>query len=310
MDSEDLRVTDAPASSTGESSSPYVPLDGSPWQLSMGLHRLDPRRWLEVDARRAEDLRRKARLLVDARHDVLATLPKSGAAAAELLSLVVDSLLRDTPGAVTIDGDVLTDQSTGFAVDTAAMHPLEAAARVVQEDLCVLERVEGPWRLTAACVCFPSRWRLSDKIGETLSSIHGPVPGFESELARTSATFFDRLATERPVWRLNWTLLDTPELHLPSPSSRRASTIEPSEAGARLWFRVERQTLRRLASSGAIVFTIRTYVDRLDSIVASRPDAAAALRATLASVSDEVAAYKGWTAVLGPLTQWLDERVA
>ncbi len=136
----------------------------------------------------------------------------------------------------------------------SADHPIVAASRLVQEDLCVLVR-EDTWRLRAACVCFPSRWDLATKIGTTLDDIHGPVPGYDDQLARPTTLFFDRLRPDRSFWRLNWTLLDSPDLFQPA-TARQAPEGELEE----WYFRVERQTLRSLARTRAVVFTIRTYV--------------------------------------------------
>jgi len=273
----------------------------------MGLHRLDPRDWLEVDARRADELRRKDELLRVARQDVLATTPGGAGSASELLDLVIANLHEHHAGTVAVADDVVVDASTRARVELRHLHPIEAASRLVQEDLCVLEHHEDAWTLTSACVCFPSRWRLTDKIGHSLQSIHDPVPGFDTTLARPATTFFDRLGVERPVWRLNWTLLDTPELHLPTPAARRR-TDAPADPSATLWFRVERQTLRRLEQTGAIAFTIRTYVSPLGELIDRHPSVVAALRDTLRTVAPDVAAYKGWSTMLDPLLAWLDSR--
>jgi len=128
-----------------------------------------------------------------------------------------------------------------------------AAARLVQEDLCVLVRSDA-WRLQAACVCFPSRWN-SLQLGTTLDDIHRPVPSYDVELSRPTNAFFERLKPSRSFWRLNWTLIDSPALHQPT-SARRS----PHGDLADWFFRVERQTLRRLPLSDAIIFTIRNYV--------------------------------------------------
>jgi heme-dependent oxidative N-demethylase alpha subunit-like protein len=286
--------------------SPLSLVDGSPWRLSMGLHRLEEREWLEIDDRRGTELQEKARLLSAARETVLVTLPSGDAASRELFDLVVEHLVAhhdvlDTSGAT------IVERTTGDAVDVAQLHAIEAASRLVQEDLCVLVR-DDAWRLVAACVCFPSRWSLREKLGASLVEIHEPVPGFDETLATPASTFFDRLSAERPVWRRNWTLLDTPALHLPSPAERRRAPDRlGGDLGARLWFRVERQTLRRLPSSDAIAFTIRTTVQPLGDVVAATPGFAHALRSTLLTVPADVAAYKGWAALLAPLVGWLDD---
>jgi hypothetical protein len=285
---------------------PYAPVDGGPWRLSMGLRRLDPDRWLEVDGRRADDLRRKARLLEEAPDVVVATLPGSEAASRELLELVVGFLVAHHAELIEVDGTTLRECTTGAVLDTSIGHSIVTASLLVQEDLCVLEHDGEAWRLTAASVCFPSRWSLAEKLGQTLGVIHEPVPGFEGVLAGPANTFFDRLSPERPVWRVNWTLLDTDEPHLPTASGRPARW-SAQEIGTSLWFRVERQTLRRLPSSGAIVFSIRTYVRPLADVVDTTPGFAVALRDTMRTVSPDVAAYKGWVGLLEPLDAWLLE---
>ncbi len=271
----------------------------------MGLRRLDLDDWLEVDDHQQAQLAEKARLLSVARNEVLVHLPVGLEPSAELLELVVEHVGKQPDPRALVEHEAW---ARGTAAASSAPHPIEAAARLTQEDLCVLQQLDGEWRLVAACVCFPSRWSLTEKLGASLTAIHDPVPGFDRELARPATTFFDRLAVQRPVWRLNWTLLDTEELHLPSPVARRSSGVELTELGHAVWFRVERQTLRRLARTRAIAFTIRTYVTALGELVERYPDVRHSLRATLQTVPDDVAAYKGWTELLAPLDAWLAER--
>ncbi len=270
----------------------YVPVDGAPWRWSMGLHRLELDRWLEVDDHRAAELSKKISLLATARDTVFVALAGSEPACEELRALVVDHLDRVHPELLVRDGDGFVEPTTGTRLPSR-LHPLEVAALLVQEDLCVLEHREGAWLLSAACVCFPSRWSLREKLGATLAEIHGPVPGFDYALGAGTVRFFDRLTADRPAWRCNWTLLETDELHLPSPAGRRPGASDVTLAAT--YFRVERQTLRRLAETGAVVFTIRTYVTPLAELLDTHPGLSSALVATLRTVPDEVAAYKGWS---------------
>lgn len=300
---EDGHVTEQPrARAAGDA--PYVPLDGTPWRLTMGLRRLDESGWLEVDDDRSDILARKSELLVTHRDTVLVNTEGSTAPCVELLELVVSWLRTYRPEILAIEGPVYIDQVTGARLDTRELHPLVTGSMLATEDLCVLEHRDAAWRLTAACVCSPSRWSLTEKLGRSLDEIHGPVPGFHEGLAGPSATFFDRLAPGRLTWRVNWTLLDTPEPFLPSPAGRHAPR-DRVDLGA-LWFRVERQTLRRLVGTDAIVFTIRTYVTSLDALLVSRPELASLLASTLRTVPSEVADYKGWTGLLEPLVGALE----
>jgi hypothetical protein len=269
-----------------------MPSFGGPWRLAMGLRPLDLANWLEADANRDGDLAEKARLLDHAPEVVVGVEAGSEAAQAELERLVVAAIASEN-----------RPSRVGEGSDEAA---IVRAARLVQEDLCCFERREGRWVMTAACVCFPSRWTLRTKVGRDLAAIHAPVPGYDDALAHPVERFFDRLRPDRPMWRLNWTILDTDELHLPTPSARR--TLALPEDLSNLTFRVERQTFRALPDSGAICFTIKTTTDRLGDLLDGRADLAHALRSTLESVTDDVAAYKGWTPLLEPLLDWLTAR--
>ncbi|MCU1364026.1 MAG: hypothetical protein JWM55_1854 [Acidimicrobiaceae bacterium] len=248
----------------------YVPLDPRGWRLAMGLRALDESAWLETDERHGDELALKASLLTTNYADVVATSPHGGEGSRELLEHVVRFLEEHHPS---------RSRST-----SPEEHPIVRASRLVQEDLCVLVK-DDSWRLRAACVCFPSRWLLASKINTNLDEIHGPVPGYGQELARPTNGFFDRLTPERSFWRLNWTLLDSPTLFQPT-TSRAA----PSGELADWYFRVERQTLRQLPRSRAIVTSAATLSERDAQFVPT-------LLHSLETAPTSTQAYKGWTGV-------------
>lgn len=267
---------------------PYVVVDGRPLRLTLGLRRLDLDRWLEIDAEYPEEMRQKNRLLAERPHDVLAHVPAGRAGALECLAMVRGWMQAHHP-------DLLPAVPVG-------LHPIDEAGRLAQEDLCVLTRIDAQWVLTAASVCFPSRWRLADKIGTSVGSIHDPVPAYHDTIGPVVDASLDRLRTDRPVWRLNWSILDDDALFQPAGDHRgHGGHLDLADAT----FRVERQTLRRLPLSGDIVFTIRTYRYRLPDVVAS-PERAADLAATLRTCPSELADYKGWTSMLPSLLRQLD----
>lgn len=268
---------------------PYAPVDPRGWRLSMGLRPLEAAAWLERDERFREELDLKTRLLEESYEAVVATNPEGDDASRELLDEIVQNLQAYHPGAST-------------SVDESE-HPLVAASRLVQEDLCVLVR-DDAWRLRAACVCFPSRWDLASKIGTTLDDIHRPVPDYDVELSRPTNAFFERLNPDRSFWRLNWTLLDSPVLFQP------ASTRGTPKGDLKEWhFRVERQTLRSLPRTRAVVFTIRTYVTPAASLCARDETFAKTLMGAIASAPTTMQEYKGWTGVAEQLREaWAQSR--
>lgn len=304
---QDKAMTTTPQSSATE----YAPFRAGPFRLSMGLERLDLRDWIEPDEHLAEDLCEKERLLAERHHEVFAALPEAAAGSAEILELLAVHLPFRFPALYKREGKRLVITMTGqsWRLTDSVLHPLDLAGRLVQEDLCLMQRdgSTGIYRLVGASVCFPTRWRLQEKLGRSVGTIHAPVPGYQEQLASTMDRFFDRLKVERPVWRLNWSLVDDPRLFQPSGHGRheRNTDITASNAGEMVWLRMERQTLRRLPCSQEVLFTIRVYVHPLHTL-ATNPQRAAALAAALRALPPAMQRYKSLLPLRDAVLGWLD----
>lgn len=168
--------------------------------------------------------------------------------------------------------------------------PLLQAARWVADDLCLMERREGEWTLTAASLCAPSFFSAGEAVGKALSGLHMPVPGFNDGLLPRVARIFDNLPTDQVVERRNWTVVNDAEPFQPDPAPFRARLPGQSleEIAASLHVRRERQTLRRAPETGAILFTIRIWSERLDDLLADP-----ARRAGFAEAWDKVMGEAG-----------------
>jgi hypothetical protein len=160
---------------------------------------------------------------------------------------------------------------------------------------------DGAPHLDAASLCFPSYWRLADKLGRPLADVHAPVAHYADELAAKVDGFLARLRPDRPVWRRNWIIHDDPSYFLPEPTP--PVDVDPPDG---LWLRSERQTLRRLTSADAVLFTIRTQQVPL-AVLAERPDIAHRMAATIDAWSPELRAYKGAHGATAALA-WLRSR--
>jgi hypothetical protein len=204
---------------------------------------------------------------------------------------------------------VVSDRESGVVLDLLGLHPLDAAARLVGEDLCLMEKSPTPgggYLLTAASVCFPSRWRLSEKIGTSLAAIHSPVAHYD-RISEATDRFFEALTTQRPVQRVNWTLIDDPELFQPEPARRSADRAARDVFDApadQIHLRIERQTLRRLPATGGVLFTIATDVSPLGALSAPQR---ADLAGSLVGVDATTSRYKGWDALLPAVLAWIEE---
>tara|TARA_B100000579_G_scaffold437396_1_gene466560 strand:+ start:1910 stop:2806 length:897 start_codon:yes stop_codon:yes gene_type:complete len=258
--------------------------DPQPFKWRMGVKPLDNDKWLLVDRHRDAELEEIGRL-IDAQRDEIIYSEPSALAGCEELSGEVLRHLRQRP-----DLETLTINQDRHQA------PIEAIRRVVQEDLCLLERRPEGWTMTACAVAIPTQWDVPSKYGKTLDVIHEPVPRYDSDLAQPMRTFFDRLRPETPVWRANRTLTDDPSLRL-MPQRRHepmSDDISVANVADRVWLRVEYQTLRRLPQSGVIVFTIRILRQKISS-VADYPEALGELVRSLTDMPEDVRAYKDST---------------
>jgi hypothetical protein len=245
----------------------------------MGLRPLDGGAWVEPGPELPEQLLLKRRLVAERPDEVTATVedPEGSvlAAATELRDELARHLLLTQPGRYRRPGDPRRvpvgglEVAEGPTVDFGdGLHPVTQAGLLTQEDWCVhLAGADGRLRLVAASVCFPTRWVLADKVGRTVEEIHAPVTAYRDQLAGPVERFLARLVPESPMWRLNWNLVDRPELFQPTAGAPPQPPLTESDAGARTWLRVERQTFVRLPVSAAVVFGIRVHQARLDEAV-------------------------------------------
>ncbi len=266
--------------------------DGPPW-LVMGLRRGDDDAWLRPDGLRAAERAEKAALLVDSRAEVVHLGPGTDAAGAEVLDLVTAWL---------------ADRGEHVEPPAPDDHGLVAAARLVQEDLCLMVPRTGDdgrvrHHLDAAVLCFPSHWRLADKAGGSAAAIHGPVPTYADDLADRVDRYLERLRPGVIGVRRNWSIHDSPALHAPVPPADPPS-LGVDEVGDALWLRSERQTLQALPRSGAVLFTIRVQQCRFRAL-ASRPDVADALARRLAAQPEDLVAMNGLAGRLDPVLAYL-----
>ena len=162
----------------------------------------------------------------------------------------------------------LVDAALGPAPLPPDLPPLFAAARRVPDDLCLMEKRDGQWRLTALSLSAGSFFTAEQVIGKSLADLHVPVTGFADRLLVRVQRIFEGLRPELVLERRNWTVLNSAELHTPSsvPIRARIGEINPADAGSALSLRVERQTLRRLPQTGGALFTIRVWLAPLGSL--------------------------------------------
>ncbi|MCP5034447.1 MAG: DUF3445 domain-containing protein [Actinomycetia bacterium] len=232
----------------------------------MGTRALGQRPWLVVDDQRDAELVFKSVLLTDRHDEVFIALPGTEDAGQEALDLIVGTGPTEVKASA-VEAE-LTDSSG------AELHPLDIAGRLVQEDLCLLNRTSKGWVLSAGSVCFPSSWSLAERVGHTLLDVHAPVEGYSSDLVGRVDRLFDR-SEQQVIWRRNWFLDPDPRLFQPGRPESRDRVVAAPDCLSGLYLRSERQTFRLLPRTGYVLFTIRTQQHALGRLLddGSRRDA-------------------------------------
>ncbi len=215
-----------------------------------------PEDWLVRDDAFAAQMAARDALIAGQPEAVHAMMDESRPAADELLARVLGAIAA-VPGYAV--GATSVRRPDGVEVPLAGP-PLCVAGRLVQEDLCILQKRAGEdeHRLTAAILCFPSNWTLAQKLGHGLARIHLPVDRYDDGVARRVQRLFDSIRPETPLMRANLLPYSDGGLHNPRTEFARHT---PPPGGAR-FVRVERQVLLRLPETRAVVFSIHTYVVR------------------------------------------------
>jgi hypothetical protein len=286
----------------------YLPFQAGPYRMSMDLTAAPEEAWFEIDTLYPDEMRQRRALLAERHDDVFGALPGSEAARAETLVCVADHLCRQHPTWFQGDTNHLVNALTQESWDIARPHfdPLELAGRLVQEDLCIIQNADDGPRFTAAVLCFPSRWRLHDKLGKPLPDVHGPVPLYADRLARPVNRFMRHVKPGHIAQRLNWSVMDDPDLFQIAGHGRDGinPAITAQNAGTKLTLRVERQTLRRLPQSDAVLFGIRVHVYPLARVITT-PALAARLAEAVRALPTEMSRYKSLGTFKDALLAWL-----
>lgn len=280
----------------------YLPFIKHPALINIGASRIDSSEWIEPDSEFKRYYQNKYLQAEKNKSAVYLALEESLEAQAEFSALLLKHLTADHADSYSISKNSLDQESLNLSkqnlnwpLSTQSpfdMEKLWRASLWIQDDICLLQpcytnnRISA-YKLTAGSVCAPSHWRLKDKIGADFFALHSPVPGLQSKLQDRVMRLFDKLDST-PIVRANWGLSENDTLmRLPEDQQLKDSVAPDSD----LFLRAERQSLRKLPNTGAIVFTIRVYTYPLESIRAI-DGAATALKESVAAMSPEEYQYK------------------
>ena len=204
--------------------------------------------WITVDVAYVGQCALRQRLLDERRSNVFYAPPDAGAACADLVAVMRETLSADPRFGV--EGKTVhTPDGRSLPLQT-----FEDLAGMLAEDLVLIERRPEGHVLAAAILCFPASWTLAEKAGKPLPAVHGPVESYTPQIAARVDRLFDGVQPGRPLWRANLHAYDDPSLFHP----RTEGDPRPNAGPEAPWWRSERQTVLRLPRTRAVLFAIHT----------------------------------------------------
>ena len=250
------------------------------FKFHLRFDRGEPAEFFTPTERNAELIAERRRWLRSEAESCAAVLPEG-------VPLLEEAALR----AQRWNGFVLPSRAGSETGAPAAWAQLLALGEFWEPDFLLLKAdAEGEIRLHGGCVCFPSSWRLREKLGRPIEFIHDVVPGLNATLGPAIHRFLAGLKPGVAWLRSNWGLSRSAELnqHPDRELPRLDATIRADE----VWLRVEYQALVALPESGGILFGIRIASQPLAE-VKSNPEVARRLARALRTMPAPVAVYKG-----------------
>lgn len=182
-----------------------------------------------------------------------------------------------------------------------------ALAATWEPDFLLLKRMDdGDHRLVGGCVCFPSSWSVTEKLGKSVTAIHDVVPTLNAELGDRIRRFLGQLKPGSVFERENWGLAAHGEYNAhPDRGLPRLAEDTPLE---NVHLRVEFQAFMALPEDVGLLFLIRLGVYPVVELL-KEPDVGRELRRMLESMPEEIAEYKGIARARLALVRQLDERL-
>ncbi|GAA5848877.1 hypothetical protein JCM8547_006375 [Rhodosporidiobolus lusitaniae] len=199
-----------------------------------------------------------------------------------------DSIVGKEGGAVVAVENKVTGEKWDFMKieerEGREWNPMAVAGLLLQDDLAVMvEDEQGHYRFQAGSICTAGFWRLKDKIGLTLDDIHfkGSVPNYAQKYQKSMNRFFTNLREDKLVERNNYFFQVDRGLDWSTKTNGTEAIFDHYDKGPvekdfattpgaekpvkaddvrQVCFRTERQSLRRLPRTRAVLFTIRTYL--------------------------------------------------
>lgn len=296
-----------------------------PYHQTMSIFKLDINHWLDMDKYYWHYIEEKKRVFMKYGKQNIDWLPGSEDACLELMETVSQHMIERYPLLFTVlidkksKGRVVKNELTREILDMTLPlkeHPLVYVLKMAKEDFYLVKQSpeDGLHRLVAAAVPFPGgSFDILTKIGKHIDAIHADVPYYKEKLRNSMQRWFLRLQPNGPVERASWYMSWDHKLkmsnvyQLPEIVPDLEESLKLTEPGS-FNVRVERQTLRRLPRSQAIVFTNHPVFYSLDEM-RDEPMVPSLIRKILYEGPQDIVKYKNFELFRDHVAPYLDELI-
>ena len=284
-----------------------------PYHQTMSIFKLDINHWLDMDKYYWHYIQEKERIYHEYGKDNIDWLPESEDACIELMETVRDHMLKRYPLLFTSEdnGVHVKNELTGEVLDFSMPlkdHPLIYVTKMAKEDFYIVQkRADGHHYLVAAAVPFPGgSFGISYKIGKSLDFIHSEVPYYESKLKKSMERWFSKTTAADPVERASWYCTWDHNLLCSNVYAlKKGETVDSSVDERKFNIRVERQTVRRLPKTKAIIFTNHPVYYSIEEMK-DEPLIPSLLKKIFYEAPEDIIKYKNFTAMRDHLLPYLD----
>ncbi|KAH7009499.1 hypothetical protein EDB80DRAFT_713433 [Ilyonectria destructans] len=302
----------------------YRPFRHGQNYVTMGIRKLDWNSWIEMDSNflHYHDLKVSELEKNLPAHIQYVDNAVTRQACYETLEELTTYLTTRYPKLFQLSAGLLLNTLTGEKFQYPPTTPTEAltiAAKLVQDDLVILVlNDDGHYHFDAGAICLPGFWRLCEKFRMSLDTLHieAGVPHYQAKLQKSMNRFFSTMPPEKPVVRNNFFIQLDDGLHwshrMGVQNGTEVASWELANAAGLtiddLYFRSERQSLRRLPRSKALLFTVRTYFEPV-TVIVKEPHVPGRLADAIEHWDEATSTYKGkshWDNILLPYLQEQD----
>ncbi|EGV62984.1 hypothetical protein CANTEDRAFT_114301 [Yamadazyma tenuis ATCC 10573] len=296
------------------------PFKDAEYKLTMGIKRLDPQDWLLIEPTYLDHIEEKIRITTnshteygdfDLRSSTLFVTPECAPAIREFYDIVVQYMCDKYPKYFQVKGSRVFNSITGQYLPRAASEKVEPIeyldylVKNIEEDVIFMlkpqDNPESEYYFKGGIFAFAAGFDPKDKFNTPMTSIHQPIPGYESKLKTSMNRFFNRITPGQFVTRSNFSL-QTHNLFFVHDRNKghnrpEDEVVEPKKEeeldfDKQVHYRSERQVLTRLPKTGAVVFTIRTYLLPLSEVKKDGKEVCARLSGAVEKFPEDIRTYK------------------